>query len=1122
MPRRVRNEMNGAGWILRIAVVMMPILLLVTSAGIGFAQSSPLTIFKNYFVTGDYIVSGWVEQSSAVGFASGVINIPDQTQPNYLIAAAVGPTRVPIGADIVAAYLYWGTVEGSQSSFAGQKAIFNGYSVVGTILGNPNSPVSWSSGGCTGSSTGSKTIRMYRADVRPYLPLDQNPASSTFGALVANGAIPVSLADSGSNGNTQPNALGASLVVIYRILNDTPQNSPIPLNAIILYDGSYAPSNTAMAMSLTMSGFYQPGIPFGTSPVAKITHIVANGQPNKGETVSFGSQALTILPSLYKNDPPFPGLYGGAWDNPTWNVGGLVNGSLEGFDTQETTQVVPTASNSGCVNWGAIVLSTTVQDSDRDGLLDVWESSGAYTDAVSGQQVSLPQANPSVKDLFVEIDYLSSRDGSGNVMHSHLPKRQALDNVAQAFSAQGINVHFDVGSVYQGDPNVISGGTGGNEISESSLLCSDISALLCAFPNQPAVGWKGGFIATQSDPMLGNFQAGRAQSYHYVLFGHSLGAPRSYWSTLGTQLQDPTITQLVSIVDTGNTATVTIKSPPGTLKPGDCQAVPAPAACSDANSNRITISGALIAPFIPGTNQQPVPPLNGSYNFRNAVSGAADNDGVVTTTFQITTSGVIDGKYQFSCTTQTSPACAAEPQLGISYLGPTSTSGHSDFGGGGDSAITLGLWRADNAAGCQPDPSVSATAYCDDQVGTLNVQTGTLMHELGHTLTFTHGGTYYKDPSNRSLPFYELNCKPNDITVMNYLFQARGFTDGGFDFSSQTLPPLNETTSVVNGILPLSESTGLGPDVFGQPAQHLTRWYASPNAGDLMLHDQAIAHCDGTPLLPNEFPGQPGQMSRVDAFVAPNGNFSSPLDWNNNLTVPDPVRSPGIDLNFNGLTNDAPFSGFNEWQILNDASSVALQQIGARENGFGFSGGGGTKSTAGGTKSTAGGIDNDGGGTKVTAGGTKSTAGGTKFTAGGTEQDTDTANSTANAPTGLICTNSLTMTNGTLVPGCTLSSGLSLEKFKAVPLTWSAPGFGQIRKYDVWRAVGTFTTTQQVLANINQFSNIATVTTPTPPSTSYIDNNLKNGTTYTYFVTSRNIQGAQSGPSTPLVVAVKF
>src|SRR5262249_12975860 len=135
------------------------------------AQSQPPSIFKNFFVTGDYVVGGWVESSSSNGWANGTISIPDcrqYTNMGQLCPASV----VPVGADIVAAYLYWGTVEGSQSIFAGQQAYFNGYKIVGTVLGDKNAPTSWSSGGCTGSSTGSKTMRFYRADVRPYLPLD--------------------------------------------------------------------------------------------------------------------------------------------------------------------------------------------------------------------------------------------------------------------------------------------------------------------------------------------------------------------------------------------------------------------------------------------------------------------------------------------------------------------------------------------------------------------------------------------------------------------------------------------------------------------------------------------------------------------------------------------------------------------------------------------------------------------------------------------------------------------------------------------------------------------------------------------------------------------------------------
>src|SRR6202008_1075286 len=145
-------------------------------------------------------------------------------------------------------------------------------------------------------------------------------------------------------------------------------------------------------------------------------------------------------------------------------------------------------------------------------------------------------------------------------------------------------------------------------------------------------------------------------------------------------------------------------------------------------------------------------------------------------------------------------------------------------GGGGDSTVTLGLWGADDPSNCQPDPSrqlSSGQAYCDNEMGSVPTQAGTLLHELCHSLTLTHGGTYYNDPANPSLPTYELNCKPNFVSVMNYLFQARGFVDGGFDYSGQMFGNLDETQ--------LSESAGIGFDSLGNPAEHLTRWYSKPN-----------------------------------------------------------------------------------------------------------------------------------------------------------------------------------------------------------------------------------------------------------------------------------------------------
>ena len=1024
--------------------------------------SSQLSLSNNYFVTGNYVVGGVGLRglgNTTTNLATGTISIPDMAQPNA--------SSVPAGADIVAAFLYWETIEKTKSTLAGQQGFFNGYAITGTILGNPNAPTSWSSGGCAGSSNGTTTIRVYRADVRPFLNLDTN------GNPQGNGSYQVSLADSGSNGGGAPLTMGASLVIIYRVESPT-----VPLNSIVLYDGVIAPSNASSTVSQPIIGFYQAA----ASPVAKITHIVGNGQPNKSESVFVNS---VNLPSLYGALPPFPGIYNGSWDNPTWSI----NTAVQASDASETTSVVPAAQGSGCVNWGAIVLSTTVQDSDGDGLLDAWEDNQGYIDAISGQWVALPGANKSVKDIFVEIDYLSNLDlSASSYKHSHLPKQAALDMVGTAFKNRGVNVHFDLGpGLYQGDPYVISypvsapvgvatyPGAGGNAISEAIFLCKD-STTLCEFLGDAAIGWKGGYLFAKNTapnptanppvPLMGNFQPGRKDSYHYVLFGHALGSPRTYWTAAGKarNLVGSGVATLVSIVVSNGVGTVTLTTPQSLLKPGDV-------GCSDANCDRVTVEGAL---------QPQNAPLNATYKFLGSPSSTFDSiSNMFTTTFTIQTSNVTNGAYDFF----------SEPQLGLTYGGPTSASGYSDLGGA-DTAVMFGLWPSDDVLGCQADPSVALATgqtYCTNQVGTTTAEAGTLLHEMGHTFFLTHGGTYFPNGAVVSgplagqqgnnplaVPSYGLNCNAGYVSSMNYLFQVRGFPDGGIDYSGQTLPNLSEAA--------LDERLGIGLDVFTNLASaHFTRWYAPPNALDIRLQNStrgrfATRHCDGTPITDG------AQMVRVDGST-----FSAPIDWNNNFILPDLIEPVAWqDVDFNGSTassSDPAFAGFNDWVNFD------LRQVSARASAFGFSGSGGHLTGVGGGHLTG-----VGGGHLTGVGGGHLTGVG-----GGTEQDSEMACSTADPATGLS----------------------AVQSGHTVALNWTGPELCQVRRYDIWRAVGSFPTLASVLANSNAFSSIKTLT-GVPPSTTFTDTNVKNKTTYTYFVTATNKQGATSIASAPATVSVVF
>ena len=65
-------------------------------------------------------------------------------------------------------------------------------------------------------------------------------------------------------------------------------------------------------------------------------------------------------------------------------------------------------------------------------------------------------------------------------------------------------------------------------------------------------------------------------------------------------------------------------------------------------------------------------------------------------------------------------------------------------------------------ATCQPSGDVDGDGTNDQDVGTIQQQAGTLMHELGHNLNLGHGGGDWT------------NNKPNYLSVMNYTFQTGG------------------------------------------------------------------------------------------------------------------------------------------------------------------------------------------------------------------------------------------------------------------------------------------------------------------------------------------------------------
>ena len=136
------------------------------------------------------------------------------------------------------------------------------------------------------------------------------------------------------------------------------------------------------------------------------------------------------------------------------------------------TQVVPASSMQGCVSWGAVIMDTTVKNTDYDGILDSWKTGlyghPGYCDASINNGacggfgdpawVDLTGAEHGEKDVFLQYDYMCGSITSGvcattggdysfdprlavDTEDSLSPHANAVDKVVTAYANRGIVLH---------------------------------------------------------------------------------------------------------------------------------------------------------------------------------------------------------------------------------------------------------------------------------------------------------------------------------------------------------------------------------------------------------------------------------------------------------------------------------------------------------------------------------------------------------------------------------------------------------------------------------------------------------------------------------------------------------
>lgn len=85
-------------------------------------------------------------------------------------------------------------------------------------------------------------------------------------------------------------------------------------------------------------------------------------------------------------------------------------------------------------------------DTDRDGLLDGWEVYGfdADGDGQIDEPLAACGANPLIKDVFVEIDWMRGPGGENSIAPSIL---SLVEHIGALFQDNGMQIHFDVGPI---------------------------------------------------------------------------------------------------------------------------------------------------------------------------------------------------------------------------------------------------------------------------------------------------------------------------------------------------------------------------------------------------------------------------------------------------------------------------------------------------------------------------------------------------------------------------------------------------------------------------------------------------------------------------------------------------
>ncbi len=545
------------------AIAMVSIMPQRTDAQQATTISDPLPYSRGFLVTGDYTIAG--------------VDFTSQANPivNGVSTGRLTVSGVPDDADIVAAYLYWEEIFTASPGMIPSAAVrFRGSAISPTAIKASSFQLSSNPAPCWGAAgTSGATVADFRADVLYLLPKRLDSNAQWTGKYYANGPHDVTLPE--VNGNKAVQAAGATLVIVYRTFST-------PLKKVVIYDGA-VPQAEGATLTQRLRAFYKSV----ASNSGKLTYIAGTGGNNQTEQVLFNGKIVSTTDPFPQTSPSSDR----SWGFPTYaglSMSGSGGAPNDPFGETVTTSVTASASPAACRNIAAVIFSTAVADVDGDGLPDgIEDASKGLSDpptVASPNGTPLPNLNKmgassSHQDLFIEVNAMTAAPmtmyGAGaaavtdSVGHNHMPTPDVLKMVGDVYAAHGIATHFDVGDLtaYQSLGPAYTCNTslhpecdasaylvpsayarGGEQILEKACNAANTN-VNCEFPAYPGtVGWKIGLQLYRDAPVADNggeisvaqaqatwksgqhrrrFDPIRADYFHYILYAHARGKPKS-------------------------------------------------------------------------------------------------------------------------------------------------------------------------------------------------------------------------------------------------------------------------------------------------------------------------------------------------------------------------------------------------------------------------------------------------------------------------------------------------------------------------------------------------------------------------------------------------------------------